>query len=340
MNWSFVALHDVLQLNSAITALDEHAVYKQAVLYPYPRGVVLKAVKHSLDFPRKRQKLIRGGQFVISKRHAHQKAWGIVPAELDEAVIALGSIVFDIQPNLSVDYLAAYLSTALFRQSVFAACSQHNYLDVQQFTDVLIPLPSLDDQQRVAELWRWANEALAHTREMYASIAALKLGVMRELFGTLNSSWETKKLGDWARIGQEQTSGYSIIVIPPDQIILSTSLLGENGVGVQPDFEVESLYLYYYLQSQKSLLQSASDAVEIESRLRSLVVRLPTFYEQRKIALTMQQHDEALLRIRAEQNELRKLIDAFLQRIFSGTLDLQDALPVLRRFLAISAHDN
>jgi hypothetical protein len=45
----------------------------------------------------------------------------------------------------------------------------------------------------------------------------------------------------------------------------------------------------------------------------------------------MQQHDEALLRIRAEQTGLRKLIDALFHSIFSGTLDLRDALPILQR---------
>jgi restriction endonuclease S subunit len=336
MNWTQVALRDVLRLNPATTTLNESAVYKQAVLRPYPRGVILKSVKHGLDFPRRRQKPIRGGQFVISKRHAHQKVWGIVPPALNEAVIALGSLVFDIQPNLSVDYLAAYLSTYRFRQAVFAACSQHGYLDVQQFTDISIPLASLEDQRHVAELWEWANAALAHTREMYASIAALKSGVSRELFGTLNSSWETKKLGECARIGQEQTQDYRLIVIPPDQITHGTSLLGEPGVGIQPDFELESLYLYYYLENQKSVLRSASNAAEVESRLNSLSISLPTFYEQRKIATAMQQHDEALMRIRTEQIELHKLIDALLHRIFSGTLDLQGAVPILRRFLSVT----
>jgi restriction endonuclease S subunit len=332
MNWQQTALHDLLRINSAYTTLAEHVIYKQASLHPYPRGVVLKGAKHGLDFPHKKQKRIRSGQFVISKRHVHQKIWGIVPPELDEAIVALGYLVFDIQPHLSVDYFAAYLSTARFRQEAFAACSRQGYLNVQAFTDIPIPLPSVEDQQRIAELWKSAKVTLEHTREMLSSIVALKSGVASELFGTINSSWEHKKLADCARIGQDRANGDALTVIPPDQIVLGDSLFGESGVGIQPDFEVDRRYLYYYLESQKSVLRSALNTTEIEARLKSLSLPLPTLYEQRKIAIAMQQHDEALLRIRAEHIELRKLMEGILHHIFNGTLDLQEALPILRHF--------
>jgi hypothetical protein len=334
MSWQQTALYDLLQLNPAKITLAENVVYKQVALHPSPRGIVLKAVKPGLEFPQKQQKLIRSGQFIISKRHAHQKVWGIVPPELDKAVVALSYLVFDIQPGLSEDYFAAYLSTALFRQAAFAACSEHGYLNVQQFTGASIPLPSLEDQYRVAELWKVANAALEHTREMYASIAALKSGMAAELFGNANSSWEQKNLGECAKIGQEQSTDYAMTMIPSQRIVMGTSLFGERGIGIQPDFEVESLYLYYYLESQKSVWGSISGVAEMEARLKTFSLPLPTLYEQRKIAVVMQQHDEALLRIRVEQTQLRKFIEGILHGIFNGTLDLREAMPILRDFSA------
>jgi hypothetical protein len=338
MNWPQTKLHDVLQLNSTSAVLDEHIVYKQAALQPYPRGMFLKAVKSGLDFPHKRQKQLQSGQFIISKQHARQRVWGLVPDEFDGAMAALGYLVFDIQPGLLVDYFAAYLSTVLFRQAAFAACSQHGYLNIQQFADISLPLPSSEDQYRVAELWKLAHTGLEQTREMLSAIAALKAGVGNELFSSANSSWEQRKLSECAQIGQERTANYALAVILPDQILLNTSLFGDSGVGVEPDFELDLHYLYYYLENQKSVLRAAANPAELKARLKTLSIPLPTLYEQRKIALAMQQHDEVLLRIRAEQTELRRLIDGVLYGIFNGSLDLREALPILQRFSAPSVN--
>ncbi len=319
MNW--VTLRDVLTINPSPLTVVEAVVYKQAALKAYPRGLVLKAVKRGMDFPRRQQKILHRGQFVISILHTPRKLWGIVPPELHQAVITSRHRIFDLHPDLHPDYFAAYLSTPSFQQAAFAACSSQGWLVLRQFMKIPILLFSPEEQQQIANLWRYGNMALEQTAEMFSSIAALKSGVMHDLFQHPDAAWDRRTLGDYAEIGQNPALNYAMSLLPPDQLTLGADLVLKGGVGIMPNGELDPLFLYYYLKSQKQMLSAA---------LRELPIALPTLYEQRKLATIIQHHNEALMRLRAEQSALRKLIQGIVHGIFSGTLNLAEALPVLR----------
>lgn len=332
MIWNQVTLGDALQANDAPIMLEEHEYYKQAGVQPYPRGVVLRALKSGLDFPRKQQKRIRTGQFIISKWRVSRKVWGIVPPELDNAVITKNHYIFDLHRDLHPDYFAAYLSTALFRQASFAACSQTGRLNSRQFAGITLPLPTAEDQVRIAELWREISMALQHTAEMLDSLKAVKHGVAADLFRGTHSSWERRTLGDCVAVGQGRSGQYALSVTPPDQVVLGDVKPKSNGIGLMPGLELDSQYLYYYLESQRQVLATAFYGIKsgLEDILRGFPLPLPNLYEQRKIASLIEQHDQALFHMRTEQIALRKLTQGIMHLIFSGQLNLQDALPLLR----------
>ncbi|MEO8610161.1 MAG: restriction endonuclease subunit S [Chloroflexota bacterium] len=311
--------------------VSEHNVYKQATLLPYPHGVVLKGVKRGFDFPHKQQRLIHSGQFLISKMHANRKIWGIVPPELDGAVVAKGYLSFDIRPALNHEYFAAYLSTKLFGQASFAACTMYGRLIVQQFAGISMPLPSTEDQFRIAEVWRHTHSALEHTAEMFSSISDIRSGVIQDWFQKKNSSWEHCTLRDYAEIGPNLSSDFGLTVLAPDKIILGKSDPDVQGIGIVPTDEVDNRFLYYFLESQKQTLLEAVSGTryDLKTILQNLPIPLPTLYEQRKFVGLMETHDEALLALRKEQTALHKLVQGMLDGIFSGTLNLQDVLQTL-----------
>jgi len=313
MNWHPTPLGGVLRPSQTPITLLAHEVYKQAAVQPYPRGVVLKAVKQGFDFPRKRQKLLRAGQLVISQSRVHRRLWGMVPPELDGAVAAQEYLTFDLRPNLHPDFLSAYLATAAFRQAALAACGSR--LNLRLFLEIPLPLPPLEEQRRAAELWQSAGAALAHTAEMLDSLVALKSGVAGSLFQNTNASWEHTTLGECAVIGADTPAGCRLWVIPPDQIVFGAAPAEDGAIGIRPGVALDSLFLYYYLESYKPALPSGAkpgpDAI-----LRAIPLPLPTLYEQRKIAAALQQHDEALAWLRAEQAALRRLVQGIMHYMF------------------------
>lgn len=332
MSWPQAYLGDVLSINPSPISILERELYKQASLKPYPRGIVLKTVKKGLDFPQKRQKMVQAGQFVISKSQVALKAWGIVPQALDGAVIAKKHLIFDLHVPLDPDYFAVYLSTPLFRRAAFSACSTYGSLNVQQFREIVFPLPTLDDQQRVVALWQHAHKALTHTAEMVASLQELRANILKDVFQKANPAWERKTLGEYALIGHDLTGNYPLSVAPPDQINLGAPLFDDGGIGIKPDVEVESPFLYYYLESQKTRLRELFEEKRphVEAALRTLPLPVPTLYEQRKILTVMQQNDDALSQLHTEQTALRKLIQGIMHLIFNGSLNLQEASQLLQ----------
>lgn len=330
MNWDWITLGDVLTVTPALITLVEHELYKQIVLKPYPRGVVLKTLKRGLDFPRKQQKLACKGQFIISRLHVSRKFWGIVPPDLDNAIISQKHLIFDIHPDLEPNYFAAYLSTPLFRQAAFLACSPQGWLVFRQLMKIVVPLPSVEEQRRISEVWVYANKVMQETAEMYASITHMKTGLMDTLFQNADSGWEQRRLGDYAHIGDDRSVKYAVSLLPPNQLALGADLVPEGGVGILPNGELDSQFLYYYLESQKPKLQLTTSQGDLAQALRNFPFRLPTLYQQRKRAGVIQNHNKSLFRIRAEQIALQKLIQGIMHQIFTGKLNVPEVLPMLR----------
>ncbi len=340
MSWRFATLADVLHVSSTVLSIREDVRYQQVMLRPYPQGLVLKAVKSGLEFPKKRQKLVRSGQFVISRTHTRRNLWGIVPPPLDGAVLSYYHLIFNLHPDLNPDYFAAYLAAPMFKQAVLGACGgSRNRLLLQEFQRIALPLPPADIQAAIAEVWRYANAARTHTAEMFTAIAEAKAGVTADWFRETKPSWERRTLGECAQIGRGLAGEVVLTVISADQIVLGEVEISENTVGIVPGIELDGSYLYYLLEHQKAALRSqlSAAAPRFEVVLQALPLAVPTLYEQRKIAAILQQHDETLLRIKAEQTALRKLTQGIMQSIFSGTLNLEQIIPLLRQFTTTSA---
>jgi hypothetical protein len=335
MKWHITTLSDVLAVSNQSVEILDHRFYRQVAVQSYPKSLVVKGVKSGLDFPKKRQRLVLAGQFMISKFRAQKGFWGIVSSELDGAVAPSSYLTFDLHPDLDADYFATYLSTRAFKRAIIAASPTGGRLYLQHFKSIRIPLPPSEDQRQIAEVWQYGSAVLRHTAEMIASISDLKLGVGSDLFRNANPSWERKTLSACAAFARDTSIEYPLVVVSPDQILSATSLPAEGGIGIIPKGALDAQFLWHYLQMQKPALQAAFGGSKSGSddALKGLSLPLPTLYEQRKITAVLQQHDEALARLRAEQTALRRFLDSLMHLVFTDAANWQDLQPALRNFL-------
>ncbi len=331
MSWHWTTLEVVLQpVKDSIPILD-NVFYKQAAIRPYPQGVVLKSLKSGFEFRQRRQKLVRAGQFVVSRRYVPGSIVGIVPTLLDGSVMPYKYITFNLHADLHVDYLAAYLSTPMFKQMSLGWYDKSGRLQRDQLEATPIPLPPLEDQRQIAELWQVANTAQAHTLDMLKSIEEVKAGVASELL-RFNPSWERKQLGGCADIGVDLKGEHMLSVESPDKITLGAMGSDRGSIGILPNLDLDPQFLYYYLESQKDNLRAVirGNTSTLLSALQTFSLPLPTLYQQRKIAAVLHQHDEVLLLLRQEQIALRKFTQGIMQVIFSESTDWQEVMPILR----------
>lgn len=333
MNWQHVSLEQVLILQSTPVEIRDHIFYHQLALRAH-QGVVLKSVKSGLEFPKKQQQLVHTGQFILSRWRMRRSLYGIVPQDLDGGVTSYNVLAFDLHPDLNPDYFAAYLLTSTFRRALARCYSDKGGLQLAGFQSLQILLPSLEQQRHVVDLWDYAKASLAHTIEMVASISDIKVGVAARLFANERSSWEWKRLDVCAELGRDVYGDYMLTFVSRDQLVLGFAHSEPDGIGIVPSPELDPYFLYYYLETQKPYLGSTSSGIKLEAHLRSLLVPLPPLYEQRKIAGVLQQHDQVLDCLHAEQAALRKFTQGILHQIFSGKLHLAALLPSLRDFFA------
>jgi type I restriction enzyme S subunit len=127
--------------------------YKQVTVRLHNKGLVLRQETAGREIKTKQQYSVRCGQFVYSRIDARNGAMGVVPPELDGAIVSNDFPVFDICPDrLLPDFLNYYTSTTPFLERCLAASSgttNRRRLKEENFLAIAIPLPPLAEQQRI-----------------------------------------------------------------------------------------------------------------------------------------------------------------------------------------------
>jgi hypothetical protein len=334
MTWNNVELCDVLQASESYMSLLNLSQYKYAVLSHYPNGLFLEGRKRGADFRGKQHQIVRAGQFVISNSGIDQRLWGIVPSDLDEAVVHKSYLCFDIHYGINSRYFAAYVATKQFNANVSAARTRTGQLSIRQFTNIKMPHPPLEEQLRIAAIWESTGRALHHAVEEYRSIVELKSDIAAQLFQKTADSVQPKALASWATIERDEDVHYPVYLTLNGQPYKGKPRLADEAIGIMPNPELDSQFLYYYLENQKQLAQTSSNYPRhnLETVIERLPLALPTLYEQRKIVTLLQQHDEALEKLEVEQNELRQLAQGVIELVFSGKMLSQEALSLLQSY--------
>ena len=190
--WPSVALGDVLTAASNRITLDPDATYSQVTARLWGKGLTLRAQVKGAEISATQQNAVSAGQFVISKIDARHGAFGIVPDELDGAVVSNDFPSFDVDCRRALpDYIAWVSRTSWF----IALCKRASEgstnrvrLKEARFLAQQIPLPTLAEQRQIVEHLNAAAEAirvrtLAAIRIEAEVAAALRTAFVRVIDG-------------------------------------------------------------------------------------------------------------------------------------------------------------
>jgi len=151
--------YDLLPINKILTRrkdtieIEDNIEYKQVTIKVKNRGVVQRDILLGRDIGTKNQFKIKKGQFIISKIDARNGAYGIVPEELDGAIITGNFWTYDINTEIVLPDFLTYLMRHEFFNQMCNVCSYGStnrwYLDEDTFTNFKIPLPNKDEQKTI-----------------------------------------------------------------------------------------------------------------------------------------------------------------------------------------------
>jgi type I restriction enzyme S subunit len=171
--------------------IDDTRLYKRARVQLHWKGIVLRDEVEGSLVKTKNQQIARQGELLVAEIDAKVGGVGIVPPELDRAIVSSHYFLFEIDETKCLrPWLDWFIRSAgladqfLARGSTnYAAIRPHHVLNCQ------MPLPTLGEQRRiisrVKQLAADSEEARHLRRQTSKEAAALIASARRSLFGEI-----------------------------------------------------------------------------------------------------------------------------------------------------------
>lgn len=167
-------LGSVARHQKEFIALDDAVRYKRCRVQLHAKGIVLRDELEGAAIKTKKQQVCRTGQFLVAEIDAKLGGYGIVPEDLDGAIVSSHYFLFDVDlSKLDRAFLGYFIRTPYFHDQVGARGST-NYAAIRP-AHVLayrIPLPPMAEQRRIVAKIDALAAKIEEARGLRAHIAA------------------------------------------------------------------------------------------------------------------------------------------------------------------------
>jgi len=186
-----VQLGQVIEHRKEFIQISDVESYKRCRVQLHAKGIVLRDIVSGSQIKTKKQQVCRAGDFLVAEIDAKVGGFGIVPDDLDGAIVSSHYFLFEVNDAvLDRRFLDYFVRTPGFRDQVSAQGST-NYAAIRP-RDVLgyeIPLPPLDEQRRIVaridELAVKIEEARRLKTILMQESESLRHAVMRQAFSSV-----------------------------------------------------------------------------------------------------------------------------------------------------------
>ena len=219
-----VALSEILKQHYVPEKIDHPEVETFITLSSYGKGIkkrVINEGKTPVAFVGCR---IKEGQFVSSRLHAKEGAFGIVPAELDGSVVSRDFPVFNIDQNRVVP---EFLITSVTQETFYSQFLNYSFgtttkrrIKEDIFLDFKIVLPPLDEQKKFVSFLKQVYKSKLMFQQMISRYDELVKSRFIEMFkpfmneGNLCMLEKLTNLftdGNWIESKDQSQSGIRLI---------------------------------------------------------------------------------------------------------------------------------
>jgi type I restriction enzyme, S subunit len=129
--WPRVPLGEVLAHRKEFIEIDDLQAYKRCRVQLHAQGIVLRDTVQGLEIKTKKQQVCRAGEFLVAEIDAKLGGYGIVPPELDGAIVSSHYFLFGIDEHkIDRRFLGYFAKTPAFFEQV-AAQGSTNYAAIR-----------------------------------------------------------------------------------------------------------------------------------------------------------------------------------------------------------------
>ncbi|MFP5475676.1 MAG: restriction endonuclease subunit S [Gammaproteobacteria bacterium] len=183
--WRRIQLRDHLKEVRRPVALKEDESYTLVTVKRSRGGVALREVLRGNEVKTPTQFHVRTGDFLISKRQIVHGACGIVPPELDGAVVSNEYSVLNTDGEIDLKFLRYLSETRYFQQTCFHSSIGVHVEKMIFKTDHWLSwpfnIPPLDQQRRIVEIMDTASREIAAIAEQLKVLKREKSALMSQL---------------------------------------------------------------------------------------------------------------------------------------------------------------
>lgn len=176
--YEFVPLGSFLTKSKTKTNIEDDKTYQRVTVKINNNGIVPRDKVIGKSIGTKQQYLIKHNQFLMSKIDARNGAFGLVPKNLDGAIVTNDFPAFNIDKSIiNPEFLVLITTTKeflKFAQSCSSGTTNRQRIDIGSFLNVQIPLPPLSEQNRIVEAY---NKKIKQAEELEQKAQKLEEGI-------------------------------------------------------------------------------------------------------------------------------------------------------------------
>ncbi|MCX5826298.1 MAG: restriction endonuclease subunit S [Deltaproteobacteria bacterium] len=209
-DWPIVRLGEVLRQRKEFITIDDLTIYKRPRVRIHVQGIILRDEVPGALIKTKTQQVCQAGEFLVAEIDAKVGGFGIVPDNLQGAIVSSHYFLFVIdESKLDRRFLDYFIRTPAFRDQVEAQGST-NYAAIRpsHVFGYEIPLPPLVEQRRIVaqieELAAQIHEARNLRQQSTYEAEALHLSVLQQKFVTEALGWMPMSMNEAIEINDKQ----------------------------------------------------------------------------------------------------------------------------------------
>ena len=189
---------DILTRNKTPVVIEDGTSYKQVTIRTNYKGVVLRGTQDGSTILTKNQFSVSSGQFILSRIDARNGAFGIIPDELEGAIVTNDFLSFDInEDEVEREFFNVFLQSPVFLEACIKASrgnTNRKRVDEDFFLNYQLNLPPLAEQHDLIKQINKGRTKLALAQHeithQQSLLAKLKQAILQEaIAGKLTADW-------------------------------------------------------------------------------------------------------------------------------------------------------
>lgn len=213
-HWSSIRIGDILVKSDSWVSISPDEQYKEITVRLWGKGVSHRGKKFGSEISSQKRLRVESGQFIVSRIDARHGAFGVIPEDLDGAVVTNDFPVFKPNPNLiTIDFLKWLSKTHRFVNECKKASegsTNRVRLKEERFAEIRIDLPSIEEQIHIVKKIESLASKIDEAKQLRQAIQTDAQAMLHSAFQQIIEGVEYRPMHEVAPINRRP------VVIEPD----------------------------------------------------------------------------------------------------------------------------